>query len=98
MFLVPQVVVKAARLSKRELEQVNNCKTCRPRRRGGDEPLEEVKAMAYLGQKAANHCIAPLLDSFLDKEGWLYIVQPFYARYGCTWKGKKKNYDPIQLI
>ena len=74
------MVVKAARLSKREMEAVTTGRTSKPRRRGGDEPLEEVKAMSFLGPKAANHCVVPLLDSFLDKEGWLYIVQPFYAR------------------
>lgn len=78
-----EVVIKASRLTAHEAEMVATGRACMPRRRGADEPLEEVKAMLQLmggndGSGAAAG-VVPLLDSFVCADQWLYIVQPFYA-------------------
>lgn len=45
-----QVVVKASRLGTREAERALDGQPQLPKRRGPDEPLEEVKAMRHLAQ------------------------------------------------
>ncbi len=73
-----QVVVKASRLGTREAERALDGQPQLPKRRGGDEPLEEVKAMRHLAQGGPN--VVPLLDSFVDEDHWLYLVQPYYGQ------------------
>jgi serine/threonine protein kinase len=78
-----EVVIKVSRVTVQEVEVVSSGLTCMPRRRGADEPLEEVKAMRQLmGGKDRSEAAAgvvPLLDSFVCADAWLYLVQPFYA-------------------
>lgn len=76
-----EVVIKASRLTVQESEMVASGRACMPRRRGADEPLEEVKAMRQLSKddSGAAAGVVPLLDSFVCADKWLYLVQPFYA-------------------
>lgn len=79
-----EVVIKASRLAMQEAEIVASGRACMPRRRGADEPLEEVKAMRQLSMGGKDDSgtsagVVPLLDSFLCADNWLYLVQPFYA-------------------